>query len=126
MSTTLTNVRVYEPGRDITAQVTGSPVTIKRFVKIAGNRTSAGSLAVTPAAAGERAFGVAADNAAVGQLVRVARGGVVKVTATGAIAAGAEVQVGAGGTVTTKAAGVAVGYAVTGAADTGDAEIALY
>ncbi|SKH28710.1 Uncharacterised protein [Mycobacteroides abscessus subsp. massiliense] len=69
---------------------------------------------------------MAAADAAVGQLVRVARGGVVKVTATGAIAAGAEVQVGANGTVTTKAAGIAVGYAVTGAADTFDAQIALY
>lgn len=126
MSTTLPNVRVYEPGRDITAEVTAAPVTIKRFVKIAGNRTGAGNLAITTAGAGERAFGVAAGNAAVGQLVRVARGGVVKVTATGAIAAGAEVQVGAGGTVTTKAAGIAVGYAVTGAADTFDAQIALY
>lgn len=84
MSTTLPNVRVYEPGRDITAEVTAAPVTIKRFVKIAGNRTGAGNLAITTAGAGERAFGVAADNAAVGKLVRVARGGVVKVTATGA------------------------------------------
>ena len=72
--------------------------------------------------------GVAGNDAAVGGLVRVVRGAsrVVRVTAAGAIAAGAEVQVGAGGAVSTKAAGVAVGYAVTGAADATDAEISLY
>lgn len=51
---------------------------------------------------------------------------VVRVTASGAIAAGAEEQVGANGTATTKAAGIAVGYAVTSAADATDAEISLY
>ncbi len=50
---------------------------------------------------------------------------VVKVIAAGAIAAGAEVQVGAGGTAS-PAAGMAVGYAITGAADGTVAEIALY
>ena len=75
-----------------------------------------------------RVCGVAANDAATGELVRVVRGNsrVVWVTATGAIAANAEVQVGANGTATTKAAGVAVGYAVTGAADATDAEISLY
>ncbi|SKH28730.1 Uncharacterised protein [Mycobacteroides abscessus subsp. massiliense] len=52
MSTTLPNVRVYEPGRDITAEVAGSPVTIKRFVKIAGNRTGAGTSPSPPPAPG--------------------------------------------------------------------------
>ena len=67
-------------------------------------------------------------DAAVGELVRVVRGGgrVVRVTASGGIAAGAEVQVGANGTAATKAAGVAVGYAITGAADAADAEISLH
>jgi hypothetical protein len=51
---------------------------------------------------------------------------VVRVTAFGAIAAGAEVQVGANGTAATKAAGIAVGYAITGAADTTNAENSLY
>jgi hypothetical protein len=36
------------------------------------------------------------------------------------------VQVGANGTATALAAGVAVGYAITGAADAADAEISLY
>lgn len=125
MSTTITNVRVYEPGRDITAEATAA-VTGKRFVAIPGNRTTGGNVAVAPAAAAGRVFGVARHDAAVGELVSVARAGVVKVTASGALAAFAEVQVGANGTATALAAGVAVGYAITGAADAADAEIALY
>lgn len=127
MSTTIPNPSVYDPGADITAEATGA-VTAKRFVKISGNRTSGGNIAVTAAAAGDRPCGVAGNDAAVGELVRVVRGNsrVVKVTAAGAIAAGAEVQVGANGTAATKAAGVAVGYAVTGAADAADAQISLY
>ena len=128
MSTTIgTNPSVYEPGQDITGAATAA-VTARRFVKIAGNRSAAGNVAVTPAAAGDRAFGVAGHDAATGQLVRVVRGAsrVVRVTATGAIAAGAEVQVGANGTAATKSTGIAVGYAINGAADTADAEISLY
>lgn len=127
MSTTIPNPSVYDPGADITAEATGA-VTAKRFVKISGNRTSGGNIAVTAAAASDRPCGVAGNDAAVGELVRVVRGNsrVVKVTAAGAIAAGAEVQVGANGTAATKAAGVAVGYAVTGAADAADAQISLY
>jgi hypothetical protein len=125
MSTTITNPFSYTPGENITAEAT-APVTARRVVKVSGNRTSAGNLAVAPAAAGDRGFGVAANDAAAGQLVRVARGGVVKVIAAGAIAAGASVQVGAGGAVSTAAAGVVVGFAATGAADGAVAEIAWY
>lgn len=125
MSTTLTNVRIYEPGRDLTAQASAA-VTGKRFVAVSGNRTANGNVAVAHAAAAGRVFGVAAHDAAQNQLVRVARGGVVRVTAAGAIAAFAEVQVGAGGTATALAAGVAVGFALTAVADGADAEIALY
>jgi len=125
MSTTIANPYSYSPGANITAEAT-APVTGRRFVKISGNRTAGGNLAVAPAAAGDRAFGVAAHDTAAGQLVHVARGGVVKVIAAGAIAAGAAVQVGAGGAVSTAAAGVVVGVAVTGAADGAVAEIAFY
>lgn len=127
MSTTLPNPSVYAPGADITGEATAA-VTAKRFVAISGNRTTGGNIAVAPAAAGARPCGVAGHDAAVGGLVRVVRGNsrVVRVTASGAIAANAEVQVGAGGTVQTKAAGLAVGYALTAAADATDAEISLY
>jgi uncharacterized protein DUF2190 len=125
MSTTITSAYSYSPGANIAAEATAA-VTARRFVKISGNRTAAGNLAVAPAAAGDRAFGVAANDAATGQLVHVARGGVVKVIAAGVIAAGASVQVGAGGAVSTAAAGVVVGLAVTGAADGAVAEIAFY
>lgn len=127
MSTTIANPSVYDPGADITAQATAA-VTARRFLAVSGNRTDGGNVAVAPAAAGVRACGVAGNDAAIGELVRVVRGNsrVVKVLASGAIAANDEVQVGANGTAATKAAGIAVGYAITGAADATDAEISLY
>lgn len=127
MSTTIANPSVYDPGKDITAEATAA-VTARRFLAVSGNRTAGGNMAAAPAAAGGRTCGVAGNDAAAGGLVRVVRGNsrVVRVTASGAIAAGAEVQVGANGTAVTKAAGIAVGYAITGAADAADAEISLY
>ncbi|MFH5207569.1 capsid cement protein [Antrihabitans sp. NCIMB 15449] len=120
-----TTINIYAPGGDITGQATGT-VTAKRALKISGNRTG-GNVAVAPADAAGRIFGVAADDAAVGELVAVARGSgrVVKVTAGGTIAAFAEVEVGTGGKVVTKTSGVAVGYALTGATLDTDAEISL-
>jgi Uncharacterized conserved protein (DUF2190) len=128
VSTTIANPSVYDPGADITAEATAA-VTSRRFLAVSGNRTAGGNISVAPAAAGVRTCGVAGNDAAVGELVRVVRGNsrVVRVTASGAIAAGAEVQVAAdAGKAATKAAGVAVGYAITGAADATDAEISLY
>ncbi|POX90639.1 DUF2190 domain-containing protein [Mycobacterium kansasii] len=127
MSTTIANPSVYDPGATITGQATAA-VTAKRFLAISGDRTAGGNISIAPAAAAGRTCGVAGNDAAVGELVRVVRGGgrVVRVTSSGAIAAGAEVQVGANGMAATKAAGVAVGYAITGAADAADAEISLY
>lgn len=71
---------------------------------------------------------MAANDAASGELVTVVRGNsrVVKVTAVANIAAFAEVEVGANGQATPLDAGVAVGYAVTGATAAGIAEISLY
>lgn len=127
MSTILGNPSIYAPGADITAQATAA-VTARRFVAITGDRVSGGNIAVAPAPAGARAFGVAAHDAATGALVTVVRGNsrVVKVAAGSAIAAGSEVEVGADGKAVTKASGVAVGYAITGAANNTDAEISLY
>ncbi|EUA09562.1 hypothetical protein I546_4167 [Mycobacterium kansasii 732] len=127
MSTVIASPSVYDPGQTVTAEATAA-VTARRFLAVSGNRTAGGNIAVAPATAAGRTCGVAGNDAAVGGLVRVVRGNsrVVKVTASGAIAAGAEVQVGANGTAATLAAGVAVGYAITGAADATDAEISLY
>jgi hypothetical protein len=126
MSITIPNPSVYDPGADITAVAT-TPVVARRFVAVAGNRVN-GNIAVAPAAAAGRVFGVAATDSAAGELVRVVRGAsrVVRVTASGAIAAFAEVQVAADGKAATKAAGVAVGYVVTAAADGTDAQVSLY
>jgi Uncharacterized conserved protein (DUF2190) len=127
MSTTLTNPSVYDPGSTITAEATGS-VTARRFLAVSGNRTGGGNVAVVHATAAARVCGVAANDAASGGLVTLVRGNsrVVKVTADGAISAFAEVEVGTAGKAKTKASGVAVGYAITGAADGADAEISLY
>ncbi|MBB4853755.1 hypothetical protein HNP40_001135 [Mycobacteroides chelonae] len=127
MSTILGNPSIYAPGADITAQATAA-VTARRFVAISGDRVPGGNIAVAPAPAGARSFGVAAHDGATGQLVTVVRGAsrVVKVAAGAAITAGAEVEVGAAGKAIAKASGIAVGYAVTGAANHTDAEISLY
>lgn len=124
MSTSIPNPRVYAPGGDVTAQATAA-ITARRFVAISGNRTADGNLAVAHAAAGARTFGVAKHDANNGELVGVARDGVVKVTAGAAIAAGADVEVGTAGRVITATSGKVVGYAVTAATNNSDAEIAL-
>lgn len=122
------NVGIYEPGRDITGRATAA-VTGKRFLKISGNRsTASGNISVAPADAAGRVCGVSKYDAASGDIVGVVRGNsrVTYVTADGAIAAFAEVEVGTAGKAKTKASGVAVGYALTAAADGADAEISLY
>lgn len=124
MSTPILNPRVYAPGADVTA-LASAAVTGRRFVAISGNR-SGGNVSVAHATAAGRKFGVSKHDAAAGALVGVARDGVVWVRTAGAIAAFAEVEVGANGQAVTKSAGIAVGYALTGAASGVDAEIALY
>jgi hypothetical protein len=124
MSSPTSQVRVYAPGADITAEATAT-VTARRFVKISGNRTAGGNVAVDAAGAGDRVFGVTADDASAGGLVRVARGGVVKVVAGAAITAGADVQSNASAAAVPASTGTVVGIAVTGAANGGTAEIAL-
>lgn len=120
------NVGVYEPGVDLTGHCTAA-VTGKRFVRISGDRTD-GNISVAHATAAGRVAGVSKYDGAIGAKIAIARGNsrVTYVTAGGAIAAFAEVEVGANGTAVTKAAGIAVGYAVTAAADGADAEISLY
>lgn len=120
------NYGVYEPGADITGHATAA-VTGKRFLRITGDRTD-GNISVAHATAAGRVCGVSKYDAASGKKVGVMRGNsrVVHVEAGGAIAAFAEVEVGASGTAVTLSAGVAVGYALTAAADGDDAQISLY
>lgn len=126
-STTIANPSVYTPGQDITGEATGA-ITARRFLAISGNRASGGNIAVAHATAAGRVCGVAATDAASGELVTVVRGNsrVVKVAAGGTIAAFAEVEVGTAGKAVAKSSGVAVGYALTGATNNNDAEISLY
>lgn len=123
MSTVITQPWSFAPGEAITGEAT-APVTARRVVAVSGNRTGNGNVAVAPGAAGAIALGVAANDSAAGQLVRVARGGVVRVIAEAAIVAGAAVQVGAAAGVVTATSGVVVGHAITGAAAGAVAEIA--
>lgn len=126
----------YEPGSTITADATAA-VTGKRFLKISADRTAGpglntsgagGNLQVAHATAAGRICGVAGWDAAIGAKVAVIRGNsrVVPVLAGAAIAAFEQVEVGANGTAVPLAAGVAVGYAVTAAANATDAQISLY
>lgn len=124
------NLGVYEPGQNITGHCTAA-VTGKRFLKISGNRQTAdasNNVSVAHADAAGRVCGVSDQDAASGKKVGIHRGGgrVTFVTADGAIAAFAQVEVGTAGKAKTLGAGVAVGYAVTAAADGADAEISLY
>ncbi|MGU3583061.1 capsid cement protein [Rhodococcus sp. C26F] len=120
------SIQVYSPGQAITVEATGA-VAQSTFVAVSGNRTAGGgNIAASTAGAGVRALGVAAADAATGQVVAVHRAGVVRVVAGAAIAAGAEVEVGAAGKAVTLAAGKAVGLALTAAASGAHAEIALY
>lgn len=121
------NSGVYEPGVDLTC-TTSAAVTGKRFVAITGNRSTSGNITVAHATAAAKAFGVSKYDAASGALVGVQRGNsrVTFVTAGAALTAGQDVEVGANGTAVVKSAGVAVGFAVTAAANGADAEISLY
>lgn len=127
----------YEPGKRVTAIVTSAPVVGKTLVKIGASRqhpvalqtdASTGNIInVLTCTAGLWAFGVAAFDAAVGQLVTILRGSgyIVPVTALGAISAAAAVDAATGGKVATHSSGVIIGYAVADAADGEDAQIAL-
>lgn len=125
-----------EEGSAVTAKVTAN-VTGKTFVKISGNRTGGGAgglstdlanvYQVAPAGAGERAIGVARQDAANGSLVGVYTrpGIIVPVTAGASITAGQEVQSNGTGQAIPLAAGKSLGVAMTGASGGADAEIKL-
>jgi predicted RecA/RadA family phage recombinase len=127
--------RFFKPGQDLPCHA-GAAVIGKRCVAVTANRQSGPLLAATaeggnyvigyPAAAG-RILGVAAHDAAIGEKVTVLRGGVVPIKTAGIIAAFAEVEVAdAVGQIVTKASGVALGFAMTGAASGADCEVMLY
>lgn len=124
------NIGVYEPGKDITGHCSAA-VTGKRFLAITGNRQTAdasNNITVAHATAAGRVCGVSNADAAAGKKVGIVRGNsrVTFVTAGAALTAFQEVEVGANGTAIPKATGIAVGYAVTAAANGADAEISLY
>ena len=101
---------LFLPGAAVT-HAAKAAVTGGQLVTITGNRE------VSPSAAGDRSYGIAAFDAAIGDKVTVHTGGVHRVTASGAIAAGAQVEAAAGGAVAVLATGPAVGIALEAAAD---------
>jgi hypothetical protein len=129
----------YEEGDEVTCYCSAA-VTGKQFVKISGARqaggptggvtdaTTGGNVTVAPAAAGDKVFGVAAYNAALGALVQVWRYNHIVPVTTGAVAltAGMEVQSDANGNAIVLAAGKAAGLCIDNAAIGADAQIALY
>lgn len=118
----------YEPGHDLTGIADGAAVIGKRFVQINGDQEANGEIPVIHAAAAGRVAGVADRDAADGKRLGIIRGPgrVVPVLAEAAIDAFEEVEVGTAGQAIPLAAGVAVGYAITGAAINTDAKIHLY
>jgi hypothetical protein len=123
----------YDEGDEITCYCSAA-VTGKTFVKITGARQAGnprqgvsdaivgGNITVGPAGAGDKPFGVAAYDAAVGNLVTVYRAPkIVPVTAGGAVTAGAPIDAGAGGQAVagTGAAGTAVDLATGAGVDVG-------
>jgi uncharacterized protein DUF2190 len=111
---------------DLTGHTTAA-VTGGTFVTLSGDAqapvalntsTGGGNYRVATAAAGAKAFGVAAHDAASGKKVPVIRqGNVVPMVADGAITANDEIEVGTAGKPKLKASGVTVGKATTTAAN---------
>lgn len=129
---------LYEDGDELTCFCTAN-VTGKTFVKISADRQAGGfpagitdqitggNVSVAPAGAGDKVFGVAQYDQVSGNLVTVQRAiKVMPVTAGAAITAGQEVQSDASGHAIPLAAGKAAGLAIGNAANTADAQIALY
>ncbi|MGW4325445.1 MULTISPECIES: capsid cement protein [Nocardia] len=117
---------LFRPGRDITGLTTGA-VTGKTFVDVSATRdATTGLIKVATAAAGAKAFGVAAYDAASGARVPIICGGIVPVTAGGTIAFGAEIEVGSSGRAITLASGKAVGKAVEAGTNGNDILVRIY
>jgi hypothetical protein len=130
------SIPFYRPGQDVTGRASAA-VEGRRFVMISGNRyggpalstdVTGNNIRIAHATAAGRIFGVAAQSAAQGGYTNVYRGAgyIVEVDAASDIDAFEEVEVGANGKATALDAGVAVGYAITGVANNGVAQIALY
>jgi len=130
------------PGEDVTGYAVAA-ITGKRCVQIAAAKVNkAEGLSTTgeggayrvalPSGAGANGgaakmiFGVAKyDQATVGKLVGIVRGGIVPITASAAITAGIGVQVAADGTVVPVSTGVQIGVACDDCANGADCEVAL-
>ncbi|GAA3963023.1 capsid cement protein [Gordonia caeni] len=109
----------FLPGANVTRRASAA-VTGGQVVEITGDDT------IGPAAAeSAKVYGVASNDAKVGDLVTVHTGGAHPLKTAGAVAAGAQVEAGAAGTVRTLADGVAIGLAISGAASGGNALIDL-
>lgn len=112
-------VPLRNPGKAITAQAS-APVTAGQLVEITGDNT------VGPAAADTAKWrGVAAFDAAAGDLVTVVSGGDQELIASGTIAAGAEVAAAADGAVATAGADSNVVGVAFRAASGGRVHVAL-
>lgn len=127
----------YDDGDEVTCYASAA-VTGKTFVKVSGARQAGnprqgvsdaiagGNITIAPCNAGDQPFGVAAYDAAVGNLVTVYRASmIVPVTAGAAITAGAVVEAGANGRAVASSNGGAAGIAIDTAASGADAQIAL-
>ncbi len=120
-------IPLFRPGSDVTCLTTAAVVG-KTFVDVSATVDSTGMIKVATAAAGARALGVAAYDAASGARVPVIAGPgtIVHVTGGAAITAGAEIEVGTGGKAITLASGKAVGKSLGTGANNTDTLVRLY
>lgn len=127
MSTVLKTPYVYRPGLDIPCVATAT-IAARQFVTVSADRdANTGNVSVAQAVAGSRPLGVACWPAVAGQMLRISRGGVVKVIAGGAITAGDPIAVGTAGTAVTAAgSAVVVGLAIASALSGAVAQVAFY
>lgn len=104
--------RLFDPGHAIAAEAT-EDITLGQFVVISGNGT-APNPSVAIAEDGDRAFGLAENDADSGALVNVQRGSgrCFRVPTATAITAGADIQVGANGQPVPHSTGVVVAQAL--------------
>lgn len=104
---------LFTPGHAITGTAT-APLTLGQFAAVAPGEGIPGTVSVTVATAGARAFGLAQDDAATGEKVGIQRGNgrCFRVPTTATIGAGADIEVGADGKPAPHTDGVVVAQAL--------------
>lgn len=114
----------FTPGQDITCKATTAVIGC-RFVSLSTNGTKP-TPNIKPSVVSVKPFGVAAEDAGIGEHTVVRKGGVVGVYAGAALSAGQEVEATAVGKAIVLAAGVPAGRVLFDAAIDTIAQVEIY